>query len=81
MAHLNPDQDWSNPLSFNLTCESNTLTPFDSYYGESLNTEHVSFNQKSIDWLLGNFALDVGDVLAPVFPIDTASFQVQKPCV
>lgn len=49
MAHLNPDQDWSNPLSFNLTCESNTLTPFDSYYGESLNTEHVSFNQKSID--------------------------------
>lgn len=74
MAHLNPDQDWSNPLSFNLTCESNTLTPFDSYYGESLNTEHVSFNQKSIDWLLGNFALDVGDVLEPVFPIDTASF-------
>jgi hypothetical protein len=74
IAHLDPDQDWNNPLNFDLTCDSNKLTPFDSYYGESLNTQHTSFNKNSIDWLIANLNLPNGQVLPPQFPVDISNF-------
>jgi hypothetical protein len=74
IAHLNPDQDWNNPLNFDLTCDSNRLTPFDSYYGESINTRHTSFNQDSINWLIESLKLPNGQVLPPQFPVDISSF-------
>ena len=66
LGHLQPDQNWANPLNYNLTCPSNRLTPFDSYYGERLNTKHTSFTQDSVDWLLKELA---GNPQAPHFPI------------
>jgi hypothetical protein len=74
IAHLNPDQDWNNPLNFDLTCDSNRLTPFDSYYGESVNTRHTSFNQNSINWLIESLKLPNGQVLPPQFPVNISSF-------
>ncbi|WP_298952133.1 hypothetical protein [uncultured Nonlabens sp.] len=74
IAHLEPDQNWNNPLDYNLACESNKLTPFDTYFGQELNTRHTSFSQESIDWLLGNLALNDGSVLDPVYPITSPSF-------
>lgn len=68
LGHLQPNQDWANPLNYNLTCPSNRLTPFDSYYGERLNTKHTSFTQDSVDWLLKELA---GNPQAPHFPIQS----------
>lgn len=51
IGHLNPNQNWGNPLNTNLTCPTNKQTPFDSYYGTANNTEHTSFTKESIDWL------------------------------
>ncbi|MBF4471267.1 T9SS type A sorting domain-containing protein [Flavobacterium sp. HJJ] len=70
LGHLNPNQNWGNPLNTNLTCPSNKLTPFDSYYGTANNTEHTSFTKESIDWLFKE--LD-GIPQAPYFPIDENS--------
>ncbi|MDY8136710.1 T9SS type A sorting domain-containing protein [Aquimarina sp. 2201CG5-10] len=50
LGHLSPDRSWHQALNKNLVCQN--LTPFDSYYGESNNTAHTSFNSKSVDWLL-----------------------------
>lgn len=66
IAHSSPNQSWSNPLDYNLACPSNKQTHFDSYYGESKNTNHTSFNYKSVAWLISELE---GDELAPVFPI------------
>lgn len=66
LGHLNPNQNWGNPLNTNLTCPSNKQTPFDSYYGTENNTEHTSFTKESIDWLFEE--LD-GNPQAPYFPI------------
>lgn len=74
IAHLNPDQDWNNPLDYNLTCVNNIQTPFDSYFGQHLNTRHTSFSKDSIDWLIGNMQLTNGNVLDPVYPLDDADF-------
>ena len=67
MGHLQPNQNWGNPLNTNLTCPSNKLTPFDSYYGSSNNTQHTSFTKESVDWLLKELA---GQPQAPSFPIE-----------
>ncbi|KEZ92737.1 lipase family protein [Nonlabens ulvanivorans] len=95
MAHLNPDQNWNNPLDYNLTCDSNVLTPFDSYYGEDLNTRHTSFNNNSVQWLIANLAVtDVNNILKPEYPVDindllgpseicvgeTVTFSFENPC-
>ncbi len=95
MAHLNPDQNWNNPLDYNLTCDSNVLTPFDSYYGEDLNTRHTSFNQNSVNWLIDNLAItDVNNLLGPEYPVDindligpdeicvgeTVTYSFENPC-
>ena len=50
LAITNPNQNWNNPLNTNLTCSTNKQTPFDSYYGESKNSEHTSFTYKSANW-------------------------------
>lgn len=66
LGHLQPNQDWSNPLNTNLKCPSNNLTPFDSYFGLSKNTQHTSFTKESVDWLLKELA---GQPQVPWFPI------------
>lgn len=50
IGHLRPSGSWHAPLSRNLVCSGET--PFDSYYGEKLNTEHVSFTKKSAEWFI-----------------------------
>lgn len=52
LGHLQPNQNWGNALNANLKCPTNNLTPFDSYYGESTNSQHTSFNKDSVAWLL-----------------------------
>jgi hypothetical protein len=52
IAHLNPNQNWNNPLNDNLTCPNNKQTPFDSYFGIAKNTPHTSFTKECVDWLL-----------------------------
>ena len=70
IGHLSPNQNWGNPLNTNLTCPTNKQTPFDSYYGTANNTEHISFNKESIDWLFKE--LD-GIPQIPNFPIQNNS--------
>ena len=66
LGHLQPNQSWANPLNVNLTCSSNVLTPFDSYFGLEKNTQHTSFTKESVDWLLNELQ---GNPQAPHFPI------------
>lgn len=66
LGHLQPNQSWANPLNTNLTCASNVLTPFDSYFGLERNTQHTSFTKESVDWLLNELA---GNPQIPYFPI------------
>lgn len=66
LGHLQPNQSWANPLNTNLTCASNVLTPFDSYFGLEKNTQHTSFTKESVDWLLNELQ---GNPQAPHFPI------------
>lgn len=66
IAHNQPNQNWSNPLNFNLRCPSEIKTPFDSYFGLARNTQHTSFTKESVDWLLKELA---GKPQAPYFPI------------
>ena len=68
IAHLEPNQDWSNPLDGNLACPSNRKTPFDSYFGTENNTEHTSFTYECVQWLFKE--LD-GHPQTPNFPIDS----------
>lgn len=66
IGHLQPNQNWANPLNTNLACPSNKLTPFDSYFGLANNTQHTSFTKESVDWLLKELA---GQPQAPNFPL------------
>lgn len=68
LGHLQPNQNWANPLNTNLTCPSNKLTPFDSHFGDEKNTPHTSFTKESVDWLLKELA---GSPQAPHFPIQS----------
>lgn len=58
-----PEQDWTQPLDRNLVCSNET--PFDSYYGEAVNTRHTSFDCESVEWMLKE--LD-GNPQAPIYP-------------
>ncbi len=71
LGHLQPYQNWGNPLNFNLACSTNKLTPFDSYFGAANNTEHTSFTKESVDWLMKE--LD-GEPQSPWFPIEASQF-------
>ena len=75
LGHLNPWQNWSNPLNTNLTCSSNKQTPFDSYWGSDTNTEHTTFTKEGIDWLLKELA---GKQQAPYFPIQEGLLEGDK---
>jgi hypothetical protein len=69
----NPNQSWSNPLNRNLVCSNETY--FDSFFGESNNTKHVSLNYRSVNWLLKELGtnIDTPSPQAPHFPIQTGS--------
>lgn len=54
--------NWHQPITQNLVCTKQT--PFDSYYGASNNTEHVSFTQESVQWLYK----ELGDSNSPPSP-------------
>ena len=66
IAHLEPNQNWNNPLNYNLACPTDRKTPFDSYFGGDKNTQHTSFTKESVEWLLKE--LD-GNPQEPYFPI------------
>jgi Putative serine esterase (DUF676) len=66
LGHLQPNQNWANPLNYNLKCATSNLTPFDSYFGNENNTEHVSFTKEAANWLYEELA---GNPQAPYFPI------------
>jgi Putative serine esterase (DUF676) len=66
LSHLNPYQNWSNPLNTNLACPSNKQTPFDSFFGATSNTPHISLTKEMVNWLLKELA---GKPQAPWFPI------------
>ena len=51
LGHFNPDFNWNNPMNTtDLTCRNQI--PFDSYYGESVNTGHTTFNENSMSWFV-----------------------------
>ena len=66
LGHLSPGQNWSNPLNVNLACPLNKLTPFDSYFGISSNSGHITLTKEMVTWLLKELA---GNPQAPWFPI------------
>lgn len=73
----NPDRNWAESLQRNLVCSGET--PFDSYYGSSENTQHTSFTEDSVNWLMKE--LD-GQPQAPWFPIAPDALQgTDKICV
>jgi len=73
----NPDRNWAESLQRNLVCSGET--PFDSYYGSSENTQHTSFTEESVNWLMKE--LD-GQPQAPWFPIASDALQgTDKICV
>jgi hypothetical protein len=46
--------NWYQAINKNLVCSNQT--PFDTYFGESKNTEHVSFTERSKNWLFEELA-------------------------
>lgn len=51
LGHFAPEFNWAQGMDYgDLTCLEEI--PFDSYYGENVNTQHTSFNEKSMKWLL-----------------------------
>ncbi len=67
IAHLEPNQSWTNSLDYNLVCPTNRKTPFDSYFGIAKNTPHTSFTKECVDWLLKE--LD-GQPQLPNYPME-----------
>ncbi len=75
LGHLSPNRNWSQPLNRNLVCENET--PFDSFYGEAINTQHTSFNQNSVNWLMEELRRNQQ---APSYPLDENSI-VGEDCI
>ena len=75
LGHLNPWQNWSNPLNTNLLCPTNRQTPFDGYFGANTNTEHTTFTKESADWLKKELA---GNKQTPNFPIQENALSGDK---
>ena len=64
LGHFSPDFDWNNPMNTtNLTCRNQI--PFDSYYGESVNTGHTTFNENSMSWFVRELN---GNETDPIYP-------------
>ncbi len=54
---INPNFNWGQPLNRNLLCTEEI--PFDNYYGElGENTAHISFTEKSANWLFQELSAD-----------------------
>lgn len=70
IGHLDPDRSWNATLDKNLLCQN--LTPFDSYFGEALNTRHTSFNKNSAKWLLAEIGSNIAlpSPQEPYFPVN-----------
>lgn len=61
--------DWYQPINKNIICGAQT--PFDSYFGEQSNMEHITFSDTMVNWLKKNIMLGVQ---VPSFPIDPTQF-------
>ena len=62
--------DWNQPVNSNLICTSQT--PFDSYYGESTNAEHITFTENMVNWLMKELGNSTSPPIAqaPSFPLN-----------
>ena len=65
IGHLSPEQSWAQALDKNLVCQN--LTPFDSYFGHDISTQHTTFNTEARTWLISEVE---GTALEPYFPIN-----------
>lgn len=70
----NPDRNWAESLQRNLVCTNET--PFDSYYGASENTQHTSFTEESVNWLMKELGDNINppQPQSPHFPIEASQF-------
>ncbi len=78
----NPDRNWAENLQRNLVCSGET--PFDSYYGTAENTQHTSFTEESVTWLLKELGDNTTPPIAqtPSFPIEeNFLIGVSAPCL
>nr|WP_315203953.1 hypothetical protein [uncultured Flavobacterium sp.] len=66
--------NWHEPLNVNLVCTGQT--PFDSYFGEAVNRDHIFFTKESINWLLK----ELGDSTHPPIP-QAPSFPVTQDAI
>ena len=74
--------DWYQPINKNLICTGQT--PFDSYYGESTNMNHVSFTLDMVNWLLKELGDSTNPPIsqAPSFPLGNAELSgLDKMCI
>jgi hypothetical protein len=55
--------DWYQPIDRNLVCTGQT--PFNSFYGENTNMDHITFTDNMVKWLLEELK---GNSQAPSFP-------------
>ncbi len=60
LGFSDPNFNWNQELDRDLTCTNEI--PFDNYYGPRKNTQHTSFTEESVTWLLNE--LD-GDTIYP----------------
>lgn len=66
IGHKKPNQSWTKALNYNLVCTKET--PFDSYYGESKNTQHTSFSIESRSWFMQELDKKPQEPIFPVSP-------------
>lgn len=62
--------NWYQPIDKNLVCSGNT--PFDSYYGENTNAEHITFTENMVIWLMNELGTSTSAPIAqaPSFPLN-----------
>jgi hypothetical protein len=69
--------DWYQPIDKNLVCTGQT--PFDSFYGESINMPHITFTDGMVKWLIEE--LKGTNPQPPSFPISpTANTGADRIC-
>ncbi|MEZ4796224.1 MAG: T9SS type A sorting domain-containing protein [Flavobacteriaceae bacterium] len=64
LGFKSPNFDWNETFDRNLVCTDEI--PFDSYFGPSINEQHTSFTEQSVQWLLEELA---GNPQDPYFPV------------
>lgn len=74
IGYFSPDFNWNTPLNkSNLSCLKQV--PFDSYYGESTNTGHTTFNERSMKWFVEELK---GVKTSPVIPFSQTTIKGQE---